>query len=281
MSAFTMFEELVTAVRYLGVNIVAQSNKLLAALTTDGIVVEDERSIVRTQSGIYGLLPDGRIVKTILHITQKALYTNEVPEIQDCHKYHLFNCGTLEMMQSIGRGERYRMASRGDGLFNYTITRRDVIVRQYSGDQGAKLSFCRNCLAIYQSRYNRHGRYPFSLKRFIETNDLHTDVAVRRIDLDDVPNVYADDWAEIARRIKEIKEYTCEGCSINLSATELRRYLQAHHIDGQLSNNVMANIKILCIACHAEQPLHAHIRNDRTYAAFIQSAAFASHQRKS
>lgn len=278
MSAFTMFEELLSAVRSIGVNIVAHSNKLLLQLSSEGILVEDEKSLIRTSSGIYNVLPDGRVVKVILHITQKALYTREIPEIEDCHRYHLFNCSTLEMMQSIGRSDRYRMASRGDGLFSYTITRKQNVVRQYSGDQGAALSFCRNCLGIYNARFNRRGTHSFDLRRFIETNELHGDAAVRQIDLDDVPNVYADDWAEIARRTKEARNHQCEDCGIDLSSPDLRRFLHAHHIDGQMNNNVVANIRVLCIACHSKQPFHAHIRNDRSYGQFRRTAAFISHQ---
>lgn len=278
MSAFTMFEELLSAVRSIGVSIVAHSNKLLLELSSEGILVEDEKSLIRTSSGIYNVLPDGRVVKVILHITQKALYTREIPEVEDFHRYHLFNCSTLEMMKSIGRSDRYRMASRGDGLFSYTITRKQIVVRQYSGDQGAALSFCRNCLAIYNGRFNRRGTRPFDLRRFIETNELHGDASVRRIDLDDVPNVYADDWAEIARRTKEARNYLCEDCGIDLSRLDLRRFLHAHHIDGQMNNNVVANIRVLCIACHSNQPFHAHIRNNRSYDQFRQTAAFISHQ---
>ena len=278
MTAFTMFEELHSAVRSIGVNIVAHSTKILHQLTSEGILVEDEKSLIRSPSGIFSILPDGSIVKIILHITQKAIFTRDVPSIEECHRYHLFNCPTLEMMQSIGRSDRYRMASRGDGLFTYTITRKQNVVREYSGDHGAALSFCRNCLAIYNTRFNRQGNRPFELRRFIESNELHGDTTVRRIDLDDVPNVYSDDWAEIARRRKEALGYLCEDCMIDLSSPELRRFLHAHHMDGQKYNNVLANIRVLCISCHSMQPHHAHIRNDRSYGQFRMTDAFIRHQ---
>jgi len=278
MSAFTMFEELLSAVRSIGVNIVAQSNKLLAQLTSEGILVEDEKSLIRASSGIYDVLPDGRVVKVILHITQKNLQPNQdIPDLTECHKYHLFNCRTLVEMSQIGRSDRYFKASHGDGRFNYTILRGNNVVHKYEGDNRAALPFCRNCLRIYNERFHQHG--PFDLRRFIETNELHGDAPMRQIDLDDVPNVYADDWAEIARRTKEARNHLCEDCGIDLSSPHLRRFLHAHHIDGQKNNNVIANIRILCVACHAKQDdLHAFIRNDRAYGQFRQTAAFISHQ---
>jgi hypothetical protein len=278
MTAFTMFEELLSAVRSIGVNVVAQSNKLLQQLTSEGILVEDEKSLVRTSSGIYNVLDDGRVVKVILHITQKTLFTKVIPPIKEWHRYHLFNCRTLEKMQQIGRADRYFQASNGNGRFKYTIWRKNRDVTPKSDEWGVPLIFCQNCLEIYNARFNKTGKRPFDLRRFIETNELHGDAPMRRLDLDDVPNVYADDWAEIARRRKEARNYLCEDCRIDLSSPDLRRFLHAHHIDGQMNNNVVANIRVLCIACHAKQPFHAHIRNDRSYGQFRQTAAFIRHQ---
>jgi len=273
-----MFEELHSAVRSIGVNIVAHSTKILHQLTSEGILVEDEKSLIRTSSGLYNMLPDGRVVKIILHITQMTLFTKVIPPITKWHRYHLFNCRTLQKMQRIGRADRYFQASNGNGRFKYTIWHKDHDVTPNSDELGYPLIFCHNCLGIYNERFNHSGKRPFDLRQFIETNELYGDTARRRLDLDDVPNVYADDWAEISRRRKEALNYLCEECMIDLSPPELRRFLHAHHIDGQKNNNVLANIRVLCISCHSKQQYHAHIRNDRSYGQFRQTAAFISHQ---
>jgi len=276
MTRFTMFEELLGAVRGLGIDIVAQSTKALRQLVEEGIEVTSESDFIRTPTGIFHVLPDGRIIKVILHITQKTLFTNEEPGIEDFNRYHLFNCRTLQTMQLAGRGDRYRMAARSDGRFRYTLIRHNQVIREFRGEGGAALIFCKNCERIYNEKFNRRRNRPFQLRQFIETNDLHSDAATRRIDFDEIPNTYSADWDRIARGLKEARGHRCEHCGIDLSASHLRRFLHAHHIDGQASNNVLANIRLLCIADHAKQPFHNHIAKAPAYAEFLSTAEFRS-----
>ena len=87
-------------------------------------------------------------------------------------------------------------------------------------------------------------------------------------DCDQIPQLYARDWDKIARRFKEKRHWRCEQCYLNLA--DDRRYLHAHHVDGDRANNAIANLKALCIRCHAAQPLHEHIKRQDEYRAFIQ-----------
>ncbi len=279
MTEFTMFQSLVAAVRALGVDIFAESRKRIAQLNGDGVLVEDEKDFVRTPCGIFHVLPDGRIVKVILHITQKSLYTSQVPPVHEWNKYHLFNCRTLEMMKAIGREQRYRMASRGDGKFRYTLLRHNRVLREYQGEDGAELAVCGNCRNIYNELFNRHRNRPLNLRQFIETNDLHgTITATYRPDHGDILNVYAQDWRQIASAVKEQRLWTCEQCGIVLSSPHLKRFLHAHHVDGQASNNVLTNIQILCIGCHAKQPLHSQVKSDPAFQVFQRTPEFQAHR---
>jgi hypothetical protein len=188
------------------------------------------------------------------------------------HRYHLFNCQTLQRMESIGRSERYRMASRTDGRFTYTVRRRDRVVREYRGENGVNLLFCRNCLGIYEEHFSRRRGHPFSLHDFMtDSSDWTNAPRGRRFDHDDIPDVYAADWNLISTRAKHQRGYRCEECAIELSAPHLRKYLHAHHIDSQRANSIATNLRVLCIAHHAEQPLHAHLRRLREYQEFVQT----------
>lgn len=274
-----MFERLVLAVQSLGVDIVAESRKHLELLQGDGLLVESEQDFIRTPHGIFCVLPDGRIVKLILHITQRQLYTREIPPVFEWHRYHIFNCRTLERMTTIGRGDRYRRASRGDGRFRYTLLRHDRVLSEFRDADGAELSVCGNCLAIYNELFNRRRNRPFNLRQFIESNDLHGNVtATYKPDFGDVLNIYAQDWRQIATSVKQQRQWTCEQCGIVLSSPESKRFLHAHHVDGQASNNVLTNIRILCIACHAKQPLHSHVTNDPAHREFLRTEAYVAHQ---
>ncbi len=280
MSVFTRFEELVEAVKQLGVNVVAVSNKELHKLTVESLEVKDDDDFIRRPRGIYRVLPDGRVVKVVLYISQKRLTSAEIPAFADFHKYHLFNCRALEHMKRIGRDDRYRIASRNDGRFDYTLLRHNRVYKTYLGEGGARLVLCGNCLKIYDETYNRYGRKPFDLAEFLK-GEQFTGLSPRhyRYDMDDVLNVYGGDWPDIATRIKRARDWRCEECGIVL-AGDLKRFLHAHHLDGQVHNNVVANIKVLCIRCHADQPLHDHIRAHPDYLELLDSNEFRDWDRR-
>ncbi len=86
----------------------------------------------------------------------------------------------------------------------------------------------------------------------------------RRFDIqDNIPNIYSDVWPRIAEAYKRIRNWTCESCRVDLSAKDHRQYLHAHHIDGDKANETSTNIQILCIKCHASQPLHDRIKGGK------------------
>src|SRR5229473_1406916 len=46
------------------------------------------------------------------------------------------------------------------------------------------------------------------------------------------------------------------------------RFLHAHHIDADKSDNHSSNIKLLCIRCHALEFQHAHVKENPDYSLF-------------
>jgi len=53
----------------------------------------------------------------------------------------------------------------------------------------------------------------------------------------------------------DLSLYRCVTCSIVLVQAE-SRFLHVHHRNGQKHDNADTNLKVLCIACHAEEPMH-------------------------
>jgi hypothetical protein len=278
---FTMFGKLSDAVRFLGVDIEKHARESYERLCEHGILVEDERKdFILSQAGILHTLPDGAVIRVVLHITQKTLYNAAPPIHEDYHKYHVFNCAALQMMHAIGRGERYCMAARNDGRFRYTLIRHNRVVKEYVGDNGAQLLLCKFCERIYDARINRQGDRPFGLREFLTGADFPGDLcAQHRLDADDNLDVYPRDWALISQRRKAAVDYRCEKCHINLSEARLRRFLQAHHVDGRKSNNSVMNIRVLCVHCHAEEPFHKSlIAGTPLYVEFESTPEFKRHQ---
>ena len=76
-----------------------------------------------------------------------------------------------------------------------------------------------------------------------------------------------DYWCELSSWMREEKQWTCEMCGINLKE---RRYdLHVHHIFGKGFNSPQ-HLKVLCIACHAEEPGHEFMKARRKYKRFLR-----------
>ena len=74
-------------------------------------------------------------------------------------------------------------------------------------------------------------------------------------------------WRDLSRWIREEKRWTCEKCRINLE--ERRSDLHAHHVFGRGFNSPQ-HLKVLCIACHAEEPYHEFMKAHPEYQAFLK-----------
>jgi len=47
------------------------------------------------------------------------------------------------------------------------------------------------------------------------------------------------------------------------------KYLHVHHRNGQKNDNRDSNLAVMCVACHAEQPMRGHMKFTPDYKAFI------------
>ena len=83
------------------------------------------------------------------------------------------------------------------------------------------------------------------------------------------PDLSADNpyWRDLSRWIREEKQWTCEKCRINLE--ERQSDLHAHHVFGRGFNSPQ-HLKVLCIACHAEEPYHEFMKEHPEYKAFLK-----------
>ena len=85
------------------------------------------------------------------------------------------------------------------------------------------------------------------------------------------PDLSADNdyWGRLSRWIRKEKQWTCENerCRINLE--ERQSDLHVHHIFGRGFNSPQ-HLKVLCIACHAEEPGHGFMKAHPEYKAFLK-----------
>ena len=169
------------------------------------------------------------------------------------YKFHLCNCKTIQDMTLKGRKDRYVATSRDDGIF-------PVNAQSYYGAREVlvHLELCKHC----QDILIRNGMYhdPFSLKEFYRKYQPNIQNTFKRTEQVPVTEKYAPDHDEIAVRYKESVHYHCQSCGVDCSKN--RGCLHLHHVNGEGTDNKRSNLRILCVACHMEQPCHEHMRRN-------------------
>ena len=123
MKRITDFSKLIYAINQLGVTISQEAREYQEALN-EGIDIDESFEYHIGDKGIFVVDPDGKIHKTLLHITQLT-FGGRVPfkeHWEDWHKFHILNCKTLQTYPQ-SRKHRYKMVSRVDGLFAYLLNR--------------------------------------------------------------------------------------------------------------------------------------------------------------
>jgi hypothetical protein len=236
-------------------------------LAGEGIEIPlDEVRVLNDGTHVY----KGR--RVIVYIRDVAEYGSRI----SMPKYHLAMCDTLNKMIEEGRyKKRYVVATREDGKFSIQRIRGEVKIRS-----DESLDVCQRCLdeLFYKSfslqmPSSQRARIVqnFSLKGFFEEYGKSCVWAVPRFDAVHAPtNIYSTQFYRIAKTLKEKRGYRCEEvvCRIELSKPADRRFLHAHHVDSDKSDNHPTNIRLLCIRCHAEQFQHSHLRDNPDYAIF-------------
>lgn len=188
-------------------------------------------------------------------------------------KYHLAYCQTLEKMHKSERFDRYVVANNDTGDFQVNVI--DSAIQT----QSVKLSVCQNCLdkihwkGFDMQRMVRPARLQlvshFVLRDFFKEYPRDLISVKPAYTSDTAPlNDYSQDWSNISKNIKSTRGHQCRTCSIILKQND-SKYLHVHHRNGQKHDNRDSNLDVLCIACHANQPMHGHMKLTPDYKAFM------------
>ena len=202
---------------------------------------------------------------------------------QDMPKYHFYFCSTLELMSESGRFERYVISTTVDGTFSV-----NVMQNNKSQSKKLKLRVCKNCLNdIHIKGYDSLKMTQNEKERFVESFVPDDFFALYPRSL--VTNKPKFDWTthrgmsihrigdQISLAFRVQAGWKCQECHQDLSAQNLRRFLQTHHLNGARYDNSKTNLKALCIACHAARPNHGHMTNRADYIEFMEIKATNAH----
>jgi hypothetical protein len=237
----------------------------------EGVTVEDISDVKP--------LPDGTLAykdrRVLLYIRDRRAFRKYDPH-HNLPKFHMVNCKKLEEMKQHGQFEKYVISTRTDGKFKINF------IYELDREQSAisELKVCRWCL--HRLSYKGHGDHKrrrgeiygtFQLseyfasypKNLISTLPAHTD--------DTAPlNDYSIGFRESSTRYRAENQWTCENekCRVDLSHPSHHKYLHTHHVNAQKYDDRRENHKALCIRCHAEEPMHAHLKKAPHYAEFMK-----------
>lgn len=239
----------------------ALTQEELDQLAGDGIeVLFDE--ITKLHDGTLGY-KDRRV---LVYIRDVPTYGGDF----SLPRFHVAFCRTLDEMREAHRFERYVVATRDDGQFwIHKISNG----RRRNGSW-EKLNVCQNCLNAlnfdgfsYSLDKKRRSLIvsQFEIAHFFEMYSKSLHLREPTHDYISAPiNEYTDDFEQISRRVKTARGYKCENCGRSPEV----RYLHVHHINGQKNDNSDANLRVLCLGCHARMPHHGHMKGTPGFGEF-------------
>ena len=220
------------------------------------------------------ILPDGTLAykdsRVLLYIRDIHIYGHREWE----PRYHLFNCKKLVDMFQHGRFNRYVVATRADGQFKINLIK-EANIRS----EDRRLRVCQFCLdglpgIKFNFRAMSSGRRELFVSEFVPDDffkiyprSLH--VIKPEHDSNTAPLYdYPPEFNQISERLRRNAGWRCHNCKVGLS--QRKQYLHIHHVNGNRADSSPDNLKVLCIACHAEEPQHAHMRKTPAYAEFVK-----------
>ncbi|WP_392347589.1 HNH endonuclease signature motif containing protein [uncultured Polaribacter sp.] len=192
------------------------------------------------------------------------------------YKFHLTKCTAINNAFQNKRNSRYVVSLRTDGNFKINLLDDDQIVQK---DLIEPMKVCKYCLGQldykkYKSMFNKEKNKicnEFNLEEFFSMYNHITNLNPNgyRSSTNAPLNIYNKGFKNISKSIRENKDFKCNDCGVDMSKKEHRKFSHVHHKDADKSNDNPANLEVLCIECHSNQPGHNRLKYSNDFRSFI------------
>ena len=270
---FRNHEELNKLRELMGAEFITNIDEKLKILEGKGITIKASNEVKPDSDGtiLYGRQ------KVALYIRNAKYYVNKYEGKYP--KYHIVDCEVLNLK---GRG-RYNYQRHREGVGRPTIEEFTLNLSDNPDMEKLethRLNICQKCLKKLELIYQWNGRnvyvyqpdeFPLS-DWFDAIDDGYEPLPIDRIKSEG--SYYIAAWKFLSWVCRKNAQWKCQGqeCGIELGQERSdRRFLHAHHIKGTRYNKP-ADLRSLCIGCHAEQPGEGHqrLKGNREYQEFME-----------
>lgn len=226
-----------------------ESKELLKTLEGKGVEIDFE-DVILGDSGAYVVLPDGKVVRTVVHISQYKWRSKEkcMDDPESWHKYHVVDCEHVGMY---GKKMRQQLPDEEEKLYYPLFDQNDK--EHNSEGNPRKLEFCKRCKKRLPRKYQGKGAREIKggLRKYLEETVQPPEFNEMPDHLDYECNAYPKDWNRIATKYKELTGYECEGCGVCLK--NYTQWLHVHHKDHRKNHCEHFNLVALCYKCHMDE----------------------------